>query len=66
MKSHRVLDMGLHSNLILLCFLSVGSPKHKVLEVGLLKRLAQLKELSISPLVKLDWKDQVGLSLQEL
>ena len=28
----------------------VGSPKHKVLEVGLLKGHVQLKELSISPL----------------
>ena len=36
-KSHRVHDMGLHNNLIWLSFLSIGSPKHKVLEVGLLK-----------------------------
>ena len=41
--------MGLHNNLIWLSFLSVGSPKHKMLEVGLLKRQVQLKELSISP-----------------
>ena len=33
----------------LLSFLSVGSPKHKVLQVGLLKGHVQLKELSISP-----------------
>ena len=41
--------MGLHTILIWLSFLSVGSPKHKVLEVGLLKGWVQLKELSISP-----------------
>ena len=29
--------------------LGVGSPKHRVLDVGLLKRLVQLKELFISP-----------------
>ena len=44
-----VLDMGLHNNLIWLRFLSVGPPKHKVVVVGLLKRLVQLKEISISP-----------------
>ena len=32
-----------------LSFPSVGSPKHKVLQVGLLKGHVQLKELSISP-----------------
>ena len=32
-----------------LSFPSVGSPKHKVLEVGLLNGHVQLKELSISP-----------------
>ena len=35
---------------ICLSFPSVGSPKHKVLEVGLLKGHVQLKELPISPL----------------
>ena len=34
---------------ICLSFPSVGSPKHKVLEVGLLKGHVQLKELPISP-----------------
>ena len=34
---------------ICLSFPSVGSPKHKVLEVGLLKGHVQMKELPISP-----------------
>ena len=41
--------MGLHNSLTWVSFLSVGSPKHKVLDVGLLKGWVQLKELSISP-----------------
>ena len=40
--SHKVLDEMLHNNLTWLSFQSVGSQKHKVLEV-------QLKELFISP-----------------
>ena len=41
--------MGLHNSLTWLSFLSGCSPKHKVLDVRLLKRYFQLKELSISP-----------------
>ena len=33
-----MLDMGLHDSLTWVSFLSVGSPKHKGLDVGLLKR----------------------------
>ena len=51
---------------ICLSFPSVGSHKHKVLEVGLLKGHNHLNELPISLLVELDWKDQVCPSLPEL
>ena len=44
---------------IYLSFPSVGSPKHKVLEVGLLKGHVQLKDFPSPLLVELDWKDQV-------
>ena len=40
----------LHNNLTWLTFQSVGSRKHKVLDVGLLKRLVHLKELFINVL----------------
>ena len=49
MKSHRVLDIILHNNLFWLSFLSGGSPNYKVLELGLLKGLDQLRKHSISP-----------------
>ena len=47
---HKVLDERLHNNLTWLSFPSVASPNLKVLDVGLLKRLIQLKELFISPI----------------
>ena len=58
--------MGSHNNIIWLSFLSIGSPKHKVLEAGHLKGLVQLKELSISPFGGARMKDQVYSSLQDL
>ena len=58
--------MGLHISLTWLSFLSVGSPKHEVLEVGLLKGQVQLKELSISPFGGTRLERSSCLSLQEL
>ena len=54
-----MVDEWLHS------FPNLGSPTHRVLDVGLLKRLVQLKELSSPLLAELDWKDHVCYSLQD-
>ena len=58
--------MGLHNSLMWLSFLSVGSPKHNVLDVELLKRKFQLKELSISPFGEARLERSSCPSLQEM
>ena len=48
-ESRNVICMVIQNSVSLLNFPSVGSPKHKVLEVELLKGFVQLKVLSMYP-----------------